>query len=193
MPYLGVDATLIGTYIIQPLQELVSRELPFFNSPVLTTGRFEAGSAPNIVPGEALIQGTMRTYDEDVQKHLKDRVAEMASHIGQAFRGSAEVEYLTDLAVNYNNYQLTEDFESFLKELADDFPVYEANSVSASEDFSEYSSRVPGVMTMIGVKDESLEEIYPLHNSKGIFNEDNMPVGVAAYAQVAIRYLEENK
>lgn len=117
----------------------------------------------------------------------------MASHIGQAFRGSAEVEYLTDLAVNYNNYQLTEDFESFLKELADDFPVYEANSVSVSEDFSEYSSRVPGVMTMIGVKDESLEEIYPLHNSKGIFNEDNMPVGVAAYAQVAIRYLEENK
>ncbi|NLY45860.1 MAG: amidohydrolase [Tissierella sp.] len=89
MPETGVDPIYIGAQIVIGLQELITREISFNKGAVLTIGNFEIGSAPNIIPNTATIQGTMRTYDDDIQEHLKKRLPEIAKGIAEAYRGAA--------------------------------------------------------------------------------------------------------
>ena len=66
MPETGVDPINIAAHIYLALQEITARELPAKTPAIVTMGKFSAGHAPNIIPQEAVIEGTIRTFDRDV-------------------------------------------------------------------------------------------------------------------------------
>ena len=189
MPENGVDPVYIGAQIVLGLQELVTREIEFRNGAVVTTGHFRGGSAPNIIPETALLEGTLRSWSPEIQAHLKKRVPEVAQGLARTYRGDAEVEFLSDVAAVVNEPVLTRKVRSYLEAMAGDtFEVREAEAVTASEDFAYISTRVPAVMMMLGAAIPGKEAL-PLHNPKVLFNEDALPIGTACLVESAMRYL----
>ncbi len=90
MPDLTVDAVVIAAQIVTVLQTLVSRETSPRAPVVVTLGSIHGGSAFNIIAGEVVIQGTLRTFDARLRKHLLQRIAELAGGIATPMRGSCE-------------------------------------------------------------------------------------------------------
>src|SRR5256712_355869 len=90
MPDLTVDAVVIAAQIVTALQTLVSRETSPRAPVVVTLGSIHGGSAFNIIAGEVVIQGTLRTFDARLREHLLRRIAELAGGIATAMRGSCE-------------------------------------------------------------------------------------------------------
>ena len=78
MPETGVDPINIAAHIYLALQEITARELPAKTPAVVTMGKFSAGHAPNIIPQEAVIEGTIRTFDRDVTALILRRIGEIA-------------------------------------------------------------------------------------------------------------------
>ncbi|HXN01365.1 MAG TPA: M20 family metallopeptidase [Candidatus Dormibacteraeota bacterium] len=91
MPDLTVDAVVIAAQIVTALQTLVSRETSPRAPVVVTLGSIHGGSASNIIAGEVVIQGTLRTFDAALRERLLQRMAELAGGIATAMRGSCEL------------------------------------------------------------------------------------------------------
>ena len=187
MPELGIDATYVGAQIVTALPGIVAREIPFANSAVVTTGHFVAGDSPNSIPDTAVIEGTIRSFDEEIHAFVKKRVIEISESVAHTYRAEAEVEILSEAKVVKNDPALTDLARKAA--LAAGIDVREAKAVQASEDFSFIASRVPSIMMMLGVKPES-GEVYPLHNAHAVFNESSMKIGVAALSAIAVGFLQ---
>ncbi|MDR7870922.1 MAG: M20 family metallopeptidase [Tissierellaceae bacterium] len=194
MPETGIDPIYIGAQIVIGLQELITREISYKNGAVLTTGNFEGGSAPNIIPDKAIIQGTMRTYDEDTQKYLVKRLPEIVKGIAETYRGTAEVEYLSDVPVLINDIEFSEEIINYIREFSQGrYNVEQGSAVTASEDFALVAKEVPGCMLVLGAADPNADTLYPLHNPKVTFGEDAMPLGTAIFVECATRWLKDNQ
>lgn len=195
MPEKGVDPVYIGAQIIIALQEMITREVSFTKSAVLTTGHFEAGTAANSIPNEAIIEGTMRTFDLDTQNHLKKRLPEIAQKIAEAYRGTAEVEYTCDVPVLINNDDVYNDVHRYIREMnnGEVSLTYLTSPATASEDFAVVANNIPSCMVTIGAADVGAEVKYPVHNPKVRFNEEALPLGTAILVECATKWLEEHK
>lgn len=187
MPELGIDATYVGAKIVTALPAIVAREIPFAHSAVVTTGHFVAGDSPNSIPDTAVIEGTIRSFDEEIHAFVRKRVIEIAKSVAHTYRAEAEVEILSEAKVVKNDPALADLAREAA--IAAGIDVREAKAVQASEDFSFIASRVPSVMMMLGVKPDS-GEVYPLHNPHAVFNETSMKIGVAALAAIAVAFLQ---
>ncbi|TMD11531.1 MAG: amidohydrolase, partial [Chloroflexi bacterium] len=89
-PHLTVDAVVIAAEVVTALQTLVSREASPMAPVVITLGSVHGGSAANIVAGEVVLQGTLRTFDAALRRHLLERIAEVAEGIAGTMRGSSD-------------------------------------------------------------------------------------------------------
>lgn len=194
MPYTGVDPVYIGSQIVTGVPEIIARELPFDESAVITMGKFIGDGAVNVVPGEVLIEGTVRTFSNESREYIKERLPELVQDIAQSYRGSAELEFLSDCPVLINDEEMTAQTRNYLEEAVDsEFPVFEAAQQHGSEDFAYYANEVPSTFFLLQVPHPDAEELYPVHHPKVMFDEDMIPVGVGAMAHSAKRWLEDNQ
>ena len=92
MPETGVDPINIAAHIYLALQALTAREISAKEPAVVTVGRFQGGQAPNIIPEEAVMEGTIRTFDRELTARIMERIQAIAENTAAAFRGSATVE-----------------------------------------------------------------------------------------------------
>ncbi len=88
-PNATVDAVVIASHVVVALQTLVSRETAPIQPAVVTVGAIHAGDANNVIPGEATILGTVRTYDPDLRQQLAERLKELSQGIAAAMRAKA--------------------------------------------------------------------------------------------------------
>ena len=112
-PHNAIDPIHIGNHICLGLQSLVAREADPALTCVLTVGRFSAGTAANIIPDTAELEGTLRTNDPKTRELLVRRLREVAESVAQTYGGRAQVEFtvgvpplicdkaLTDAIVGY--------------------------------------------------------------------------------------------
>lgn len=195
MPASGVDPVYIGAQIIIGAQELITRELSFEKSAVLTMGHFEGGSAANVIPSTAMIEGTTRTFTLETQEYLKKRLPEVVSDIANMYRGEAKLEFTCDVPVMVNDPDLSEDISRYIHGLAEygHFTIGIAKPSPGSEDFAFVAREVPAYMLGHNIPDLESDVQYPLHNPKVRFNENEIPLGTAAMVECAVRWLEENQ
>ncbi|MGN1061894.1 MAG: M20 family metallopeptidase [Candidatus Scatosoma sp.] len=198
MPNTGIDPITAAAHTVIALQELHSRELALNERAVLTVGQINGGNAANVIPETVVLGGTLRTYDEETRKRLKQRIGEIASGVAGAFRANAETVFGNGCPSLFNDERLCADAAKYVKELLGEKgaaaqPGANGEIKSAgSEDFAYISRKTPSVMIALGAG--SLEEgyAYPQHHPKACFNEDALPVGCALYAYIAARWLQEH-
>lgn len=193
-PHAAIDPIHIAVHIYLGLEALIAREADPGKSCVLTVGQFTAGSAPNIIPDTAVLQGTIRCNDIENREKLVRRMQEVARGLAQTYGGTAKVEMLSQVPPLICDGALTEVLAGFVQELEipGATPV-SGISASASEDFASVAERVPSTFLYLSAGFPDDRGAAPAHNPKVRFNEEVLPIGAACYAHCATRWLEHNQ
>ena len=196
MPELGVDPINIATHIYLSLQEIISREVSATKSAVVTIGKFVGGDAPNIIPNQVIMEGTIRSLDKEMGEFIFNRMNDIVVSTAKMFRGESELIELSSVPPLANDNDLAKELTSYIKELIGEKSVilFEAGGMG-SEDFASYSYEVPSVYIMLGAGTKQENPLYgePMHNEKVVFNEDILVTGAAIHAYSAITWLKNNK
>ena len=196
MPETGIDPLNIAAHIYLSLQEIISREISAKQPAVVTIGQLHAGQAPNIIPQEAVLEGTIRTFDRDLTAQIMQRIEAISQYTAQAFRGTAEVTELASAPPLNNQPELTNQMAEFAQELVGASAVYRLDEGGmASEDFASYTYDLPCAYLMLGAGTSQENPLYgkPMHNEKVIFNEDILPLGAALHTWCAINWLRSEE
>ena len=193
-PENGVDPILIGAKIVDSAQTITARQINALDPVVITFGFFNSGDAPNIIPDNAVLQGTIRTFGKAARDTAKRRLSEMADDIARVYGGRAEFEVVSSTPVTFNEPHMTEQMYRYALELlGSDFVKIGDNRFKASDDFAYYSEIAPGVMYHVGMGDSSQGCCFSLHNPRIIFNEQALLNCTACYAYLPYMWLKENK
>ena len=195
MPETGVDPINIAAHIYLSLQEIVARETAPTSPVALTIGKFDGGKAPNIIPEEVVLEGTIRTMDRDLSAKIFKRIEEISVQTAALFRGSAEVTEMASAPPLLNDKELVKEMAGYIKEITDPSKVYlfEQGGMG-SEDFASYTYEIPCSYLLLGAGSPQENPLFgkPMHNDHVVFNEDIMPLGSAALATCADKWLANN-
>ena len=187
-PHLAVDTITMAAQIINQLQTVISREISPFDAKVLTIGRIDGGTAHNIVAEACRLRGMIRCFSKENSDFMKQRIIEISEGAAKAMRGSASVEFSSDLPPVINDKDLTLKMRDIInEELGSEFACEIATPTTGAEDFSEYTKTVPGAFfyhcsTFGDGRD------MPHHNSHFMVNEDVLWTGAAALAAFALNW-----
>ena len=196
MPELGVDPINIAAHIYISLQEIISREISATQSAVVTIGKFVGGEAPNIIPSEVVMEGTIRSLNKEIGEFIFNRINDIVTSTAKMFRGEAELIELSSVPPLTNDTNLANEVTSYLRELLGEksVVVFEGGGMG-SEDFASYSYKVPSIYLMLGAGIKQENPLYgeAMHNEKVVFNEDILFTGAAMHTYSAIMWLKNNK
>ncbi len=194
MPETGVDPLNIAAHVYLSLQELVSREIAAKQPAVVTIGHMQGGQAPNIIPQDAILEGTIRTFDRELTAHIMQRIETIAQCTAQAFRGSVEVTELASAPPLVNDPDLVNAMGDLAQQLVGQQAVYRLDEGGmGSEDFASYTYELPCAYLLLGAGTPNENPLYgkPMHNEKVIFNENILPLGAALHAWCALNWLAQ--
>ncbi|MCI5596850.1 MAG: M20 family metallopeptidase [Lachnospiraceae bacterium] len=204
MPNMGVDPVVPAAHVVTGLQEIQTRELALDDSAVVTIGSIHGGQAPNIIPDNVEITGSIRTFDEKIRQYIKDRIEEVSKGIAATFRAEAEVVYYNGCPVLDNDADLSRCVTVYAKELLGPQKAFsqgellamsggKASKGAGSEDFAFISQEVPSIMLALAAGEPEKGYVYPQHHPKVKFDESVLASGSAVYAYTAMRWLEEHQ
>jgi amidohydrolase len=192
LPWNGVDPIVVASQIVMGLQTVSSRQLDATKSPaVITIGMIRGGNRYNIIPEEVVMEGTLRTFDPEMQDEMHRRIKITAESIAQASGAEAKVEITGYAPVTFNNPTLTDRMLPTLKRVAGDSNVTLANPTTTAEDFAFYQRNVPGFYFFLGSVPAGMDPASAPANHSPLFNVDEgvLPLGVRALANIAVDYL----
>ena len=177
MPHRGNDALVAGSDIVLALNTIVGRFVEPIEPAVVTVGRMVCGERRNVIAGEALLEGTMRAFNDTTYNILRNRVITMADSISSAYGCSCSYE-IRDMYPAVNNDRL---LYGKLKEILNEDDFVYLNPLMIAEDFSYYQKRIPGLFLLLGSGNPDMGYVYPLHSNKFNFNEEILILGVQVF------------
>ena len=196
MPETGVDPINIATHIYLSLQEIIAREVAPTKPAVVTIGKFVGGKAPNIIPGEVVMEGTIRTLDRELSEQIFQRIEDISTQTAALFRGEAEVTEIASAPPLINDKEMVKEMAGYVGELVDPSKVivFEQGGMG-SEDFASYTYEIPCSYLLVGAGIPQENELFgkPMHNECVVFNEDILPLGSAIYAYSAMKWLQTHQ
>lgn len=193
-PQNSIDPINIAVHTYLALEALIAREADPDKMCVLTVGKFRSGTAPNIIPETATLEGTIRTNDPENREKLVRRMKETADLTAKVYGGSATVTMTSGVAPLICDKALTTELAGYMEHLGVPGSFgYAGVTANASEDFASVAEKVPACFIHLsaGFPDERGD--WPLHNPKVLFNEDVLPTGAAAYAHCALQWLKNHQ
>ncbi len=192
MPWAGIDPITIGAQIVTALQTIVSRNVDITTAPaVVTVGSFHAGVRNNIIPDEAVLSGTIRTFDPAVKRMVHTRMNEIATGIGESMGAKVELRIEMMTPVTFNDAALTKQMRPTLARIYGADNVLESPPLTGAEDFAFYQEDVPGLFFFLGVRrpDVPVEQAIPNHSPYFDADEAALTDGVRAMATLATDFL----
>jgi len=181
-PYLAIDPVLVAAHIITSAQSIVSRNVRPIDGAVVSLCAMQAGDvqAMSVIPGKAVLVGTVRTFTSDVQELVERRLTELCSAVALGFGATASVKYERVYPATTNSFaeaQFAADVAESL--VGPDHVVRDLEPSMGAEDFSFMLQVKPGAYLRIG---QGGEGSCMLHNSRYDFNDDILPLGSALHA-----------
>lgn len=186
-PHQGVDPVLVAGHLITAVQSVVSRNLSAFEQAVISICSMQAGhpGAMSVIPGEATLVGTVRTYSERVQDQIEDRLRALCSGVAQGFGAAAELSYERVYPATINTVAEAHFACNVAATLVGEDKVWRDMLPSmGGEDFSFMLQAKPGAYIRIGQGLPHGPGPHPLHNSRYDFNDEILPLGAALHASL---------
>ncbi len=194
-PWAGVDPIVVSSQIVLALQTIASRQLDVTKAPsILTIGSIHGGIRFNIIPDEVQLDGTIRTFNPDIQEDLHRRIRLTAESIAASAGATANVVITRQYPVTINDPGLTNTMLSTLRRVAGADMVSEQSVVTVSEDFSFFAQRTPGLFIFLGSNRKGVNPATAPANHSPLFDVDEgvLPLGVRALANLAIDFLTQS-
>ncbi len=150
-PHLSVDPIVMASQAVLALQTIRSRNLSPLEPSVITVGIFRGGERFNIIPGEVHLEGTVRTYNEEVRGAIERRMGEILDGITRAGGGSYELEYKKNAPATVNEPALTQASAALLAQSVGAGNVKVVEPSMGGEDFAYFANEIPGFYFRLGV------------------------------------------
>uniref|UniRef100_UPI003F4DEF01 amidohydrolase n=1 Tax=Lysobacter firmicutimachus TaxID=1792846 RepID=UPI003F4DEF01 len=191
-PWDGIDPITVGAQILLASQSLIARQINIAATPVvLTAGQFNSGVRFNIIPDEAKLVGTLRTFDPAVREDVIARLRRTAEDLAHAAGASAELQVVNNAPATVNDAALTRRVLPSLQRAAGAEQVRESALVTVAEDFSQFANAAPGFYFFVGstAKDIDPAKAPINHSPQFMLDEGSLEVGTRTMLQVALDYL----
>jgi amidohydrolase len=175
-----IDPVIVAVQIAQSIQTISSRNLSALDSVVISITQIHTGTINNIVPGEAFINGTVRTLKKDAQAIVVKRLKEICDGTAQAFGAKADLEYEYGYPPTINHPKQTAFALKVASEISGNANIDgEAPPIMAAEDFAYMLEERPGAYLNIGQGDSAA-----LHNPEYDFNDELSPIGASFFVKL---------
>ncbi|GAB1158999.1 M20 peptidase aminoacylase family protein [Paenibacillus illinoisensis] len=186
VPEAGIDPIVVASHIVTALQAIVSRNVGAQESAVISVTKIHSGTAWNVIPDQAILDGTVRTFDEKVRARIRERFNQVVSGVAAAYGTRATVRWIQGPPAVINDASLASAAVQVAAEVG-------LNSVRplpspAGEDFSFYQKQVPGLFLFLGTSGP-----HEWHHPAFDLDERALPLGahlLAALAEQALQNLQ---
>lgn len=185
-PHEGNDPIVAAAQLIQAMQTIVSRNVPSYESAVISVTQIHSGNTWNVIPEDAFLEGTVRTFDEETRTFVRQRMEETVRGISAVYGAEMHLEWVFGVPSVNNDADWTEFALDVAKQAG--YAVKTVAPTAIGEDFSFYQKRVPGAFVMIGSGGP-----FELHDPKFRADDRMMMQASRYFAQLAVNALEKLK
>jgi amidohydrolase len=186
MPHLCIDALEVGTQVVNALQRISSRHMSPLDPVVVTVGSFHAGTAFNIIPGEAVLSGTTRTFDLDVWNSWPERLEKVIRGVCESMGAEYEFKFSKGYPPTINDGEMSDLVRRCAAEVVGSDKVVEPAKTMGGEDMSFFLQQAKGCFFVLGTGGEGRSGV---HTPTFTFNEDILPLGVETHCRYALELL----
>jgi amidohydrolase len=192
-PHQGIDPIVVSARIIDGLQTIASRQTDPIQPVVVTIGEIRGGAAPNVIPPEVYMQGTIRTLDAEVRRQTVERVRQIVTRTAEAFGATAEIDIVHGYPVLVNDARAAERVARVAESVVGRERVQTDLPPSmGAEDFAYYAERTPAAFYRLGLRPPDADEDYPgLHTPRYDFNDDALPIGIRMHCELVAGFLSD--
>jgi hippurate hydrolase len=194
MPHLALDPVPVAAEIVLALQQMVTRQFDAFDPVVVTVGRIDAGTTDNVIPGEARIEATVRSFSEEAHGRVPERFARVCEGIAAAHGLTVTVDYQRGYPVTVNTPEEVDRLAGLTRGLFGDRAFYPApQPLPGAEDFSYVLEEVPGTYLGLGATPAGVDPATAAYNHApgARFADEALAVGPAVLAALALDRLAQ--
>lgn len=191
-PWDSVDPIVVSSQIVLGLQNIVSRQTELTKAAaVITVGSLHGGIRRNIIPEEVTMEGTIRTFDANMQKLVHDKIRTTATRIAESAGATAEVGIDILYPVTYNDAALTKQMAPSLERAVGKENAKVIAPVTMAEDFSFFQQKVPGFFFFVGAypADMKLNAQPTHHTADFMIDERCLVIGVKSLVALTTDYM----
>ena len=183
IPDLTIDPVVAGSAIVMALQTAVSRSTSPLDPVVVTIASFHAGSAHNVIPPSATLEGTVRTFRSDVRAQVLESIRRLAADVAAGYGATATLEVAAGTHPVDNDPAMADLMRLAAAEVG--LPVVEAIPTMGAEDFAAYQQLAPGCFVWMGTGCAQ-----NWHHPAFMVDEAVIPKGAALFAHTAMLALK---
>jgi amidohydrolase len=196
VPEDAVDPVIAAANVIQTVQVIQTREISNLKSTIIMFGKIAGGTKSNIIPEEVYLEGSIRFLYQggpDSEEQPTERFIRIAEQVCKTHRCTCEIDIVHENIPLINHAEMVKIAKETAQEVFADEKNIIDNQTIASEDFSEFSAKVPGVFMFLGSGNEKKGTHVSHHNPCFKIDEDTLPDGVAMYVKGALNFFKYAK
>ncbi len=186
-PHQGRDPILAGAHCLTAFQSVVGRSIDPLDAAVITVGRFQAGTALNVIPNQAVLEGTVRAIGEGVRERLLERMAEVARGVETAFQVECELEIRGGYPPCVNDPGISELMFKATEELFGPGSAEYMRPSTGAEDFAYFAQTRPSSIVRLGCNAPGRADYHPLHSPYFDPDEGVLALGVRLFTEAVRR------
>jgi amidohydrolase len=185
LPHASVDPILAASNVVVALNHVVSRQVDPTEPAVLSICSFHAGTTYNVIPSEASLKGTVRTFNDELRPLIRERAERAIAGTCQAVGATFDLAYTLGFPVTSNDPDQTAYARSVAVREFGDPVVATSPQVMGSEDFSYFAQRVPACFFFLGCRKDE-RTAYPNHHGRFDIDEAALATGIRALSALAL-------
>ena len=188
-PNLTYDPILAASQVVNALQGIVARNIPPLKTAVVTVASIHAGDAFNVIPSEAQMKGTIRSFEPEVRSLVIRRFHEVIENVARGMQCEAQVEVKSITPAVFNDPQVTARVQQVAAKMLPDDELDFHTATMGSEDMAFVFQKIPGCYTFIGSANAEKHLDAPHHSAKFDIDESILPKAVGLMAASAMEFL----
>jgi len=192
MPHQGRDPVVGLAHVITALQTIASRESDPLREVVVSVTQLRAGTAFNIIPGSAWMNGTVRTFDPGVWQELPGRFERIVRGVAEALGCEADIEFLRYNQPTVNDRAMSALAHEVAAGIVGADNVVDDIRTMGGEDFSAFLAQVPGCFIAVGSRNESRGLVHEHHHPRFDVDESSLEIGAELLLRITRRFLESS-
>lgn len=190
-PSEGIDALVVACAMVGELQKIVSREVDPYDPLVISVTDMQAGSgAYNVIAAEARLKGTIRSGHEETRQRAWQRLRQILEGVAALHTARVDIKFQRGEPPVVNDPQMVEIIRSVGTDLLGPSNMLSAPGWTVADDFAFYCEKCPSVYFRLGIRNEELDAVFPLHHPKFRVDESALAKGPVVLCDAARDFLK---